>query len=330
LAQHPTDHPEQDWVQDAERWICRIDGVRQCKIDLDRHGEVAAIHVVADKSREPRHIVRDVESLLKARLDLNVYYKKIGVVQVLDPDDLPEAEPAAAEPAVEPRVVPAVPPEAVTEEEATRRLSAAAGGAVAAAGNPGSAAEPDAAAPGPAPRPVGDPAPAPPGERGADQAHPWEHAGWQGPRPVAASPESALETAAPAPRVECRGVGVVASGALLTASVELAAGEHIVRAEEQGPHQPGLENQLLGRAAVTAVRRLIADPVTLNLSDVREVELAGEPVVCVAVDLVEGRRRERLFGCCSRATAAQLAPVLAVLDALNRRLELYELVVTPA
>ena len=71
------------WVTDAQRWICQIKGVLQCKIDLDPAGEIAGVHVVAGTEREPRYIVRDVESLLKARLEMDVYYKKIGVVQIV-------------------------------------------------------------------------------------------------------------------------------------------------------------------------------------------------------------------------------------------------------
>ena len=78
--------PSEDsaWVQDAERWIAQIKGVRQCKIDLDPEGEISGVHVVAGTDREPRHLVRDVEGLLKARLGISVFYKKIGVVQVVD------------------------------------------------------------------------------------------------------------------------------------------------------------------------------------------------------------------------------------------------------
>ena len=72
------------WVTDAQRWISQINGVLQCKIDLDEGGEITGVHVVAGMERDPRHIVRDVEGLLKARLAMDVYYKKIGVVQVLD------------------------------------------------------------------------------------------------------------------------------------------------------------------------------------------------------------------------------------------------------
>jgi len=75
-----------DWVTDAERWICQINGVLQCKIDVEDDGDITGVHVVAGMERDPRHVVRDVESLLKARLDIDVYYKKIGVVQVVEND----------------------------------------------------------------------------------------------------------------------------------------------------------------------------------------------------------------------------------------------------
>jgi hypothetical protein len=74
-----------DWVQDAERWISQIKGVLQAKIDIDAGGDISSVHVVASQGRDPRHIVRDVEGLLKARLGIAVFYKKIGVVQVVEP-----------------------------------------------------------------------------------------------------------------------------------------------------------------------------------------------------------------------------------------------------
>lgn len=72
------------WVGDAQRWITGIPGVKQSKIELDENGEIAGVHVVAGMTRDPRHIVRDVESLLKVRAAIDVNYKKIGVVQVVD------------------------------------------------------------------------------------------------------------------------------------------------------------------------------------------------------------------------------------------------------
>ncbi len=296
-----------DWVRDAERWLCQIDGVRQCKIDVDRHGEIAAVHIVADKQREPRHIVRDVESLLKARLDLNVYYKKIGVVQVLEPEEC-QAVAGLAE-AVSPR----------TADGAAAHLSGIGADPAPAGSPPRRERSAPGSAPGGSETRAQEP---PPGENS-----PWQEPTWQGPRPVQ---PAVLVEAAPGARVECRGVGVMASGAVLTATVELAYGQRVVRAEQTGPAHPGIESQLLGRATITALSQMIRDPISLNLADVREVDLAGEQVVCVAVDLVEGRRSERFCGCCSRREATQQAPVLAVLDALNRRLALLELEEVPA
>ncbi|MBM4129646.1 hypothetical protein FJ250_01270 [bacterium] len=86
------------WVHDAQRWIAQIKGVLQCKIDLDEQGEIAGVHVVAGMDRDPRLIVRDVESLLKARLQMDVYYKKIGVVQVVDGPRPPAGPPGSGAP----------------------------------------------------------------------------------------------------------------------------------------------------------------------------------------------------------------------------------------
>jgi hypothetical protein len=85
------------WVGDAERWIAQIKGVLQCKIDLAPDGEVSGVHVVARSDREPRHIVRDVEGLLKARLGISVFYKKIGVVQVVEAEAPPVRYSASAD-----------------------------------------------------------------------------------------------------------------------------------------------------------------------------------------------------------------------------------------
>ncbi len=256
------------WVKDAERWICQIQGIRQCKIDIDELGKVAGIHVIATADREPRHVVRDVESLLKARLDLDVYYKKIGVVQIIEPE---EAAPAMSAPA-----------------------------------------PPDAAI---APAPVAEPA-APPPLRIPEVPKPHVV-----PAPVAVRPAVLVEEAV-APRVECAGVGVMIAGATLTATVELVRGGAAARVQETGPNHQGTDQLLVSRATVRALADLLDETATLSLADLRETEMAGERVTLVAVDLVEGRRSERFFGSCSQRHGPHQAAVYAVLDALNRRLDL--------
>lgn len=72
----------------------RIQGVTSCRIRVDGEGNVSEVHVVARSGKAPKFIARDVESALKAGMDLDVDYKKIGVVMVEAPDpaagDAPE------------------------------------------------------------------------------------------------------------------------------------------------------------------------------------------------------------------------------------------------
>ena len=250
-------HKDQDWVNDAERWICQIQDVRQCKIDLDEDGAIASVHVVSSPEREPRKVVRDVEGLLKARLGLEFSYKKISVVQVLDPEiDVPRAVETDSPP---PRPEPTA-PRAVTPEP-------------------------------PVIRPVSGPA--------------------------------VLVEEAVVARVECAGVALESRGPTLNAAVTLVLGGHTARRTEDGPNHPGMEAQLLGRATLKALQDLLDEPVTLSLAELREADVAGDRVTLAAVDLVEGRRGERFFGCCSQRHSARESSVYAVLDALNRRLSLF-------
>ncbi len=258
VEQHP-DRPtdDQDWRQDAEKWICRIQGVRQCKIDLDAEGEISGIHVVAVVDRDARHVVRDVESLLKARLGISVNYKKIGVAQVV------ETEPPVAE--------------------------------------------------APASAPTSASAPAAAGPSGAAGPHILD---------LGSASQALLVEEAPAPRMRCEGVSVTTTDSAITVTVDMAAGDVHRRGQASGPNHPGGDMHLIGRAAVDAVLQLVEDPVVLSLSEIREADIGGEPVVLAAVELVEGRRSDRLFGTCSLRQNPQQAAVFAVLDALNRRLSL--------
>jgi hypothetical protein len=238
------------WVTDAERWIAQIHGVRQCKIDLDPDGVVTGVHVVAGMEREPRHIVRDVEGLLKARLGIAVFYKKIGVVQVVENE---ADEELATTPSQE------EPVETVTPVEPNSR----------------------------------------------------------GTTPKAVVLEEVL-----APRIQCNGVVVMASDRSVRAEVELQAGAVESRGVAEGANHPGSDLQLIGRATIAAVLELLGETVILDLSEVRTTEMASETIVMAAVELVEGRRSERLFGASPTAHNRHQAVVYAILDALNRRLAL--------
>ncbi len=286
------------WVIDAQRWIGQIKGVLQCKIDLDTEGEISGIHVVAGMDREPRHIVRDVESLLKARLEIDVFYKKIGVVQVLDngpavaeaqenPEPTPIPEP------VQPSVVPDVANSTVTFHAADDPLH-----------QDESLLED---------QPLAD--------KPADNSAPAN-----APGAPAAAPVPAVLLAEEIPlRVVCRGVGVMASDLLVRAEVQLSTGDLEVRGTQEGANHGGSAIQLVAQATLDALALLIIEPVVLHLNEIRIDRLGDHPVVLCAVELVEGRKSESLFGSCSNLHNEQQAVVFSVLDALNRRLSMYSL-----
>ncbi len=288
------------WVIDAQRWICRIKGVLQCIIDLDQSGEIAGVHVVAGMEREPRHIVRDVEGLLKVRLQKDVYYKKIMVVQVVGNSVSLPSDPVSIENT----------PVAV-------------------------AATPSAGIPGPAGVTFH-----PPGSRTGEE-HPGKPA-WDDksgaavgtlPEPEKYSAPEAVPDPLPAvlvaegltPRIICGGVGVMARDMVIRAEVQLRAGEVEAQGTREGPNHADGDVDLVARATLDAITELLSEPVLLHLNEVRISHLGGQTVVMTAVDVVEGRISDTLFGTCSTRHNRQQAVVHSVLDALNRRLSLYSL-----
>lgn len=260
-----------EWVSDAERWICQINGVLQCKIDIDDEGEIGGVHVVAGMDRDPRHVVRDVESLLKARLDVDVYYKKIGVVQVVDNGQPTESAVSFHPPSKEPVDDELeLPEDSDAFEESQASVEA-----------------------------VPDDLPAP--------------------IPAILVAED-IDT-----RVICEEVTVVASEMILEAEVVLRVGELQVHGYQDGPNHEGSDLRLVAEATVLAVAQLIADPLLLNLKEVRIEHIGGETVVVSAIELVEGRQGTTLFGTCRAGYHRPQAAVYSVLDALNRRLSLHGL-----
>lgn len=69
----------------AEALVASVQGVSSCRIRIDEAGHVTEVHVVSRGGKSPKLVARDVEGVLKAEMDVDVDYKKIGVV-VLDVD----------------------------------------------------------------------------------------------------------------------------------------------------------------------------------------------------------------------------------------------------
>jgi hypothetical protein len=69
------------FAPDVEREINRLEGVTSAKV-ISTGSAIDEIHVVAPKHRQPKKIVRDIESLLMVRFGIHVDHRCISVVQM--------------------------------------------------------------------------------------------------------------------------------------------------------------------------------------------------------------------------------------------------------
>ncbi|MBC7323683.1 MAG: hypothetical protein H5T99_00010, partial [Moorella sp. (in: Bacteria)] len=67
---------------DYERVICQIKDILAARLVTAPDGSIGEIHIMAKSTRNPKQIVRDVESALLIQLGVSVDHKKISVVQV--------------------------------------------------------------------------------------------------------------------------------------------------------------------------------------------------------------------------------------------------------
>jgi hypothetical protein len=74
-----------DETRRAQDLVSRLGGVSSCHISTGPGGDVTEVHVVSTSHKPPKLVARDVESLLKAELGVDIDYRKIGVVN-LEPD----------------------------------------------------------------------------------------------------------------------------------------------------------------------------------------------------------------------------------------------------
>jgi hypothetical protein len=78
-----------DLTAKYEDLICRIQGVFSARVKIDENsGVIVECHVLADKSRNVKQLVRDVQSALMAKFDVDVDYKLISVAQIDNLDDV--------------------------------------------------------------------------------------------------------------------------------------------------------------------------------------------------------------------------------------------------
>ncbi len=71
-------------VRAVEALIASLPGVTGVRVLLDPSGSLGEVHVLADASRPPKAIVRDIESGLAARWGMAVDHRRISVAQMLE------------------------------------------------------------------------------------------------------------------------------------------------------------------------------------------------------------------------------------------------------
>jgi len=75
-----------DLVKDIESIITQVQGVISGRL-ICQDDEIVEIHVLADSSRSPKQVVRDIESAVLVKQGLELDHKKISVAQL--GDDVP-------------------------------------------------------------------------------------------------------------------------------------------------------------------------------------------------------------------------------------------------
>lgn len=85
---------ERSWAS-YEQALKQIRSVLGARIKANIEGEIEEIHVLADSNRNPKQVVRDVESMLVTQFGIEIDHKIVSVVQVDDEEEtsLPAQEP---------------------------------------------------------------------------------------------------------------------------------------------------------------------------------------------------------------------------------------------
>jgi len=76
------DLPNRAAVADVENIVTRLRGVKSARVIADERGNITEIHVVADETRHPKQISRDIESALLSQLGLRIDHRIVSIAQM--------------------------------------------------------------------------------------------------------------------------------------------------------------------------------------------------------------------------------------------------------
>ncbi len=76
------DLPNRAATLDIEHIVTRLRGVISARVVTDERGGLTEIHVVADESRHPKQVSRDIESALLSELGLRIDHRIVSIAQM--------------------------------------------------------------------------------------------------------------------------------------------------------------------------------------------------------------------------------------------------------
>ena len=295
---------EREIVYKAEDLILRLRDIRSCRIVTGETGAITEIHVVASSNRPPKMIARDVETALKAELDLDVDYRKIGVVMI-DPVGRGGANDGESPPGGR-SVFDTGSETILTDELIDDRFTE-----VVPEVGPPEAGEiaPDPVIEQPSfdnrPEPVTISISGPVSGTSAEEETPDDG-------------EKDLEFLEDSTRIGFCGLSLSMEKESIKAEVRLSSNglEVIGCVDECCGNRPVFET--VAGAAVKALVELLDENFNLCLSEVRELDIKGRKALVAVVDMIRGRDSNSFSGCAFVGRDSGEAAVMAVLDAVNR------------
>ena len=130
----------------------------------------------------------------------------------------------------------------------------------------------------------------------------------------------AVEKNAPAApsRLICERLSLSMNKREFEATVQLSLGEQLYQGTDEG--RMAERQQVIGRAAVTAINQFLKDQTTVRLNATGETMLDGRRVILASVAWEGHGDAEQLVGAAFDKEDADITVVYAVLDAINRRI----------
>lgn len=92
-------------VEEIERAIAEVGDIKAVRVVVDSLGEIQEIHVLALPSKQPKQLVRDIESTLQAQFGIPIDHRKVSVAQLGREVEASDGQTAGRSSAIRPRIV---------------------------------------------------------------------------------------------------------------------------------------------------------------------------------------------------------------------------------